>query len=346
MHLLVVDDCADTRQLIKRLLAGEGFTSLSEADSAESAFARLGLEQPLRRPWPPIDLILLDVALPGIDGVEACRRIKADGRFHNTLIVMVTGNGDDGCLQRSFEAGAADYITKPIRRVELIARLRALRALKAEMDGRRSREAELLRVKAALEQANRTLAQIASRDGLTGVANRRSFDAALDREWARARRWGRPLTLALTDIDFFKAYNDGYGHQAGDAALIAVAQALERVAARSPDLVARYGGEEFALILPETGPDAGLEVAGRLGEAVSALQISHAGSPVAPYLTISVGVATLVLERGDPPELLLGQADRALYAAKAAGRNRVMHFAAVAAGDETPRTTFSRISRS
>ena len=201
MHLLIIDDCADTRRLIKRLLAKEGFAGISEADSAESGFARLGLEHPLRRPWPPIDLILLDVALPGIDGVEACRRIKGDGRFLDTVVVMVTGSTDDDCLQRSFEAGAADYITKPIRRVELVARLRALRALKAEMDGRRSREAELLRVKAALEQANRTLAQIASRDGLTGVANRRSFDATLDREWARARRWGRPLALLQSKDD-------------------------------------------------------------------------------------------------------------------------------------------------
>jgi diguanylate cyclase (GGDEF)-like protein len=272
-------------------------------------------------------LILLDIGLPGIDGVEACRTIKVDGRFHDILVVIVTGNGDDECLQRSFEAGAADFITKPIRRVELIARLRALRALKAEMDARRTREAELLRVKAALEQANQSLARLASRDGLTGVANRRSFDAALQREWARARRGGRPLTFALTDIDFFKLYNDGYGHQAGDATLIAVAQALQRVAARSPDLVARYGGEELAVILPESPPDVGIALAERLRKAVSALQIPHAVSPVAPWLTISIGVATLVPGRDDPPELLIEQADRALYQAKATGRDRVVHFA-------------------
>lgn len=327
MHLLIVDDCCDTRRLIKRLLAREGFTLISEADSAESAFARLGgLEQPLHRPWPPIDLILLDIGLPGIDGVEACRRIKSDARFHDTPVVMVTASTDDECLQHSFEAGAADYITKPIRRVELIARLRALRALKAEMDGRRAREAELLRLKVALEQANQTLSRLAARDGLTGVANRRSFDNTLPREWERARRSGRPLTLVLTDVDYFKAYNDDQGHQAGDLALIAVAETLQQAAARSTDLVARYGGEEFAVILPETRPEAGCAVAERLRRWVSALQIPHARSPVVPWLTISIGVATLIPGRGEPPELLLGQADRALYQAKAAGRDRVVHF--------------------
>jgi diguanylate cyclase (GGDEF)-like protein len=329
LHLLIVDDCGDTRRLIRRLLAGEGFTLISEAESAESAFARLGLEQPLCRPWPPVDLILLDIGLPGIDGVEACRRVKADARFADTLAVMVTARGDDDCLQKSFEAGAADYITKPIRRVELIARLRALRALKAEMDARRAREAELLRLKAALEQANQALARLAARDGLTGVANRRSFDANLLREWERARRSGRPLTLLLTDVDSFKAYNDDQGHQAGDTALITVAEALQQAAARSTDLVARYGGEEFAVILPETPPEAGHMMAERLRQWVSALHIPHACSPIAPWLTISIGVATLVPGPGDPPELLLEQADRALYQAKAAGRNRVVHFAEV-----------------
>jgi len=330
MHLLVVDDSAEIRGLIKRLLAGEGFAGITEADSAEAAFGRLGIGRRPARGWPPVDLVLLDVGLPGVDGIDACRRIKREGRLQDTQVVMVTANTDDQCLQDSFEAGATDYITKPIRRVELVARLRALRVFMLEMRRRKARELELLRTKEELEQANHKLARLSSLDGLTGVGNRRSFDLSLAAEWQRARRGAQPLSLVFLDIDYFKQYNDSYGHQRGDNSLVAVAKACAQVAQRSADRVARYGGEELAILLPEIGYEGALRVGLRLNRAISALRVPHRASPISPWLSASAGVATIVPSGEQAPEALVTQADQALYQAKAAGRNRVLHFADVA----------------
>jgi two-component system, chemotaxis family, response regulator WspR len=270
--------------------------------------------------------------MPGISGIEACRRIKSDPRFEDIPIVMVTGSTEQHCLQQSFEAGAIDYITKPIKRIELLARLHSISALKAEMDRRKKRELELLRVKEELEQANRELEKLSSLDGLTGVANRRSFDRALAREWDRARRGGQPISVVLLDIDYFKKYNDTYGHQRGDACLIAVARAVSQVTQRSTDLVTRYGGEEFAAILPDLGHEGALHIAHRFNRAVAALRLPHMASQVSQWISVSVGVATIIPGHGESAQVLVGRADQALYHSKACGRDRVTHFADLAWG--------------
>ncbi|HWV88232.1 MAG TPA: diguanylate cyclase [Capillimicrobium sp.] len=195
---------------------------------------------------------------------------------------------------------------------------------------------EIDRTEAVLQDTNRELAHLSGLDALTGVANRRALDEHLAREWGRMRRDGRPLSLALCDVDCFKDYNDRYGHPAGDACLRRVAEALGRAAGRSGDLVARYGGEEFAVVLPETGADGALPVAERARAAVGDLGIPHAGSQVAATVTISVGIATA--QDGDPdPAALLARADTALYVAKRGGRNRVVAWQAT--DDETLQPT-------
>ncbi|MBK9345786.1 MAG: diguanylate cyclase [Burkholderiales bacterium] len=175
-----------------------------------------------------------------------------------------------------------------------------------------------------LEISNAKLAALSSTDGLTGIANRRRFDEAFALEWARAKRNRQPLSVAMLDVDWFKKYNDHYGHQAGDECLRQVASVLVANVRRSGDLVARYGGEEFILIAPDTDKDAALRMASNICHALAQLALPHAMSPYG-YVTASMGVATLVpLQHCNSPELLVKQADDALYQAKEQGRNRAL----------------------
>ncbi|MHB8122675.1 MAG: sensor domain-containing diguanylate cyclase [Desulfuromonadaceae bacterium] len=167
------------------------------------------------------------------------------------------------------------------------------------------------------------LRNMAMKDGLTGISNRRSFDEALDREWRRMLREYGKLSVILIDIDFFKNYNDTYGHHEGDTCLKAVAAAIDRSVHRAGDLAARYGGEEFVVLLPATDINAATDLAERIRLSVEELSIPHTASGAAPHITISLGVASIVPDQGGMPEMLLNFADQGLYAAKASGRNRV-----------------------
>lgn len=178
-------------------------------------------------------------------------------------------------------------------------------------------------VEVDLRSANDTLEVLATQDPLTEIANRRGFERALSQEWRRAQRQGSPLSLIMADIDHFKAYNDRYGHQAGDRCLQRVAARLEAQVRRPPDLVARYGGEEFVIILPDTAAAGAYALAEAMRDGVRALHLEHANSPVAAVVTLSLGIATLIPNVGNLPESLLQAADRALYRAKAGGRDRV-----------------------
>jgi diguanylate cyclase (GGDEF)-like protein len=211
--------------------------------------------------------------------------------------------------------------------VLVLAALLALfgQRLVRQMRRRLQVEAQLREARDSLASLNATLEKLALQDGLTGLANRRQFDVSLGNEFSRATRHGAPLALAMIDVDHFKAYNDRYGHGAGDACLRALAQAILReTPGRAGDLAARYGGEEMAVLLPNTDSAGAHAVAERMRAAIAALALPHAGSPLG-IVTISAGVAALVPRRGvDAPAALLELADRALYAAKEGGRNRVV----------------------
>jgi diguanylate cyclase (GGDEF)-like protein len=184
---------------------------------------------------------------------------------------------------------------------------------------------DLLDTKERLEVANRELEALAAADGLTGVANRRALDRGLEREWRRSVRARSPLSLLLVDVDYFKAYNDRYGHAAGDDCLRGIASTLAIGARRAGDLVARYGGEEFAVVLPDCSDESARQLAERLREGISGLGLPHDASDVAPHVTISVGGATAMPNSGATAGDLLRAADEALYAAKGGGRNRSDH---------------------
>ncbi len=185
-------------------------------------------------------------------------------------------------------------------------------------------EASVRERTAELQAANEQLAALSSTDALTGLANRRRFDEVWAAEWQRAARMGLPLALALIDVDHFKAYNDHYGHQAGDVCLRQVAAILAAEVRRSGELVARYGGEEFVLVLPGASAAEARAVAERIRTAVQAQGMPHEHSPVAPVVTVSIGVASGLVQRAEQAEALLKEADVALYLAKDQGRNRVL----------------------
>jgi diguanylate cyclase (GGDEF)-like protein len=191
-------------------------------------------------------------------------------------------------------------------------------------DGQLIAVIETLRDMTDQKVAQTALERLATLDGLTGIANRRCFDDRLQHEWSRASRAKAPLSLIMADVDYFKRYNDAYGHQRGDDCLKTVSSVLQRLASRTSDLAARYGGEEFAVILPSTHLEGAREVAERIRAEVEAAALPHARSDVASWVTLSLGVATLFPGADGQPASLVSQADQSLYLAKEAGRNRVV----------------------
>jgi diguanylate cyclase (GGDEF)-like protein len=321
MSIIIVDDSPIIIKLLGTMLGNAGYKELLFADSAFEAFKQLGIDDSAYNL--NADLILMDISMPEIDGIEACRRIKAIESLQDIPIIMVTAETDVKYLEKAFDAGAMDYITKPPSETVLLARVRSALKLKCEMDRRKAREQELLESSKALQESYETLWKLFSIDGLTGIANRRRFDEAMNWEFRRAVRENTPLSLIMIDVDFFKNFNDTYGHQQGDICLRQVAGALRQVLQRAGDMVARYGGEEFAAILPSTKTKGAVVVAEAMRLSVESLQVKHGSSSVSLWVTISLGTVTTTPDRHSSCADLINAADKALYEAKREGRNRV-----------------------
>jgi len=305
MKALVIEDTATSQAVICHLLERLGIEPVQARDGL-SGIASFEQARP--------DLILLDIILPGIDGFEVARRIRAmekPGEW--TPIIFLTALTRDEDLERGIEAGGDDYLFKPLSEVVLGAKVRAMQRI---IQMRHS----LLVLTHKLDGANRELTRLSAVDGLTGIANRRQFDETLSREWRRCLRAREPLSLLMGDVDFFKQYNDGYGHQAGDECLKAVAESLQEKLRRPADIVARYGGEEFAAVLPGTSLEGAMRVAELMRAGVQSLGVAHAGSTFG-VVTASFGVATLLPTLPEGMPKLLSAADWALYEAKRQGRN-------------------------
>lgn len=292
--VLVVDDMPTNVILLARELSRHGYEVL-KAYNGPQALEVARSERP--------DLILLDLVMPVMDGIEVCRLLKADPEMRSVPIIMVSACDREDEIVRALDAGAHDYITKPVNFRMAMARVRSAARSKAALD--------------QVAEMNTRLADLATRDGLTGVRNYRYFDASLQASCFEARP-DHPLSMVMLDIDHFKSYNDRYGHPAGDAVLCAVSDVLRRES-RETDLVARYGGEEFALLFPGTGALHALELAERLRAAIEDHPWPLRG------ITASLGVAT-VLSPLPKSSSLLTRADQALYRSKHRGRNLVTHF--------------------
>jgi diguanylate cyclase (GGDEF)-like protein len=320
MHILIIDDAADMRRSLQLLLNHLGYYQVSTADSGSAALQILS--ESLNGSGTPIDVILLDVIMPEMDGIEVCRRIKARPEWRTIPILMVTALTDEVHLAKAFAAGALDFLTKPVEFVDLIARLHAALSMRNEIELSHARERELLRLSHQLQLANQDLQRLAAHDELTGIHNRHSFDGHLLREWRRCRRARLALALLMVDVDYFKDFNDHYGHPAGDECLRHIAGVLRSALKREGDLAARFGGDEFVLILPATEPNDLASIADELRAEVEKLNIPHEHSQVQPYVTISLGGVSVVPQPICPPDEIVSLADHALYDAKHAGRNQ------------------------
>ena len=245
-------------------------------------------------------LILLDAVMPDMDGYAVCAALRGMPQTRDIPVIFVTALNDTVDETRAFEAGAVDFITKPINPATVKARVKTHITIKHQAD---------------------QLRELALTDGLTGVANRRSFEADLIRAWHGGERAHLSVALLMVDVDHFKKYNDHYGHQQGDRCLREVAGAIARCLRRPPDAIARYGGEEFVAILPHEDVEGAKHVAQRMLDAVRGLALPHAGSPIG-HVTISIGIAAAVPHQGSPESIIVTAADAELYRAKAGGRNR------------------------
>ena len=309
MKALLIEDTLTSATLVSHQLRNIGIEPIV-ARNGETGIELYKQERP--------DLILLDIIMPGMDGFEVARRIRQLEQFGEwTPIIFLTARTSDADLEKAISVGGDDYLIKPVSETVLAAKVRAMQRI-AQM------RFSLLVLTRKLDDANQELTRLSSLDGLTGISNRRQFDETLLREWRRLGRQGRPLSMLLCDVDFFKQFNDGYGHQVGDECLKAVARTLRDTLRRPADLVARYGGEEFAVILPDTEITGALQVAEAMRSAVEGLNITHRYSKGGSVVTISIGVASTTPSRtGSDSSVLLKRADDALYQAKQAGRNRI-----------------------
>lgn len=322
MSILLVDDDSGIRKVLELRLHSEGFRIIS-TPNARTAYEILGMATDSRIAS-EIDLILMDILMPDIRGIDACREIKSRPALKDIPIILMTASTDDCHLEEAFNAGAMDFISKPFQRVELLVRIRSALRLKSEIDRRKRREEELIVATRESQEANLKLQRLAAVDGLTEIFNRRYFDHALQREFQRCLRNQSPIAVIMIDIDGFKQFNDFFGHVRGDQCLKRISSELKKLCKRSHDFIARYGGEELVVVLPETAEEGAEKMAETLRARVESLAIDHPKAPVGNCVTISLGVACLVPQPKIAPEELVRRADRALYQSKSAGRNRVM----------------------
>lgn len=290
--ILVVDDVVENIELLAHLLG----------DQVEVLFALNGADALKLCHEQDPDLVLLDIMMPVMDGYQVLAELKANPKTASIPVIFVTGIDGRGEEAKGIEAGAVDYIVKPLHPAAIRARVK--------------NHLELKRYRDFLENLSAT-------DGLTGLANRRRFDEALEAEWRRSARNHSELSLLMIDVDCFKAYNDKYGHLEGDQVLRFLAEVIQSKLRRPPDLAARYGGEEFACILPETNREGAYSLAERIRLGLKELKIEHTQC-VADHITVSIGVATMVASPERLASELIREADTNLYKAKSSGKDKVI----------------------
>lgn len=336
INILVVDDTPDNLRLLIKMLAEQGY---KVRPAPNGVFALKSIQAVLP------DIVLLDVMMPEMNGYSVCEELKARERTREIPVIFISALNEVFDKVKAFSVGGVDYITKPFYAEEVCARVKTHLMIRQQQQYIQTQNAALeiqsiaalelnaklqqeilerQRAEAELAKANAELQRLAALDGLTRLANRRRFDEYLAQEWKRHVREQLPLSLILCDIDYFKRHNDTYGHLAGDECLKQVAQAMNAAVKRPADLTARYGGEEFVVVLPNTDQHGAAHVARRIQEHIQRLHIPHASSSVSQYVTLSIGVATIVPTNDISAEILIDAADNALYEVKEHGRNAIL----------------------
>ncbi|VXD25495.1 Diguanylate cyclase (GGDEF) domain-containing protein [Planktothrix serta PCC 8927] len=324
--ILIIDDYPDNLRVLTAILAEQGYR-VRKAINGKLALATIETQVP--------DLILLDIQLPDINGYELCRQIKSNPRTYAVPILMISVQDKAEDIVRAFTEGAVDYIKKPFQPEEVIIRVKTqlmIRHLYSQLEDQnqtlfeKNNQLQLeveqrLQTEEALKQANFKLQKLAFIDSLTALGNRRYFDEQLPRTWRQMARNKQFLSLIICDLDYFKTYNDTYGHPAGDLCLKQVAHAIHRAVKRPGDLVFRYGGEEFVIILPETPLDGAIQVAKNIQLEVEQLHLLHTHFSIYQKITLSFGISCQSPAPNTSPTALIIQADQALYDAKTQGRN-------------------------
>ena len=297
--ILVIDDTSANIQVMHSILG----------DQYRILFATNGIDGLKIAEEQMPDLILLDIMMPEIDGFGVIKKLKNNNITRDIPVIFVTAMDDATDETYGLELGAVDYITKPVIPAIVKARVKNHLELKRYRD---------------------FLKRLTTLDGLTGIANRRHFDETLVRAWNASLQSQKPISLLLIDIDYFKQFNDHYGHLQGDDCLRQVAGMLEQCLSKSTSngLLARYGGEEFVILLPDTDITTANAIAQQCQQAIQQACIAHAASEITDYLTLSIGLSSMQAIQGQSADILIKQADACLYEAKAAGRNQVISSAA------------------
>ena len=301
--VLIADDDNLVRKLLMQSLRKDGYRFVEAQDGIEA----IELYQSVQP-----DLVLLDVSMPKMDGFSCCKYLRSQASIYILPILMITVLDDEASVNAAFDAGATDYIHKPINWFALGRRVKLL--------------LDMTQLHRKLQKANDELRRIALTDALTGLFNRRSLDDMLEREWHRCIRNDEPLSLIMCDVDCFKQFNDTYGHPAGDRCLQQVGQVIRSSIRWTVDIGARYGGEEFAIVLPNMTLADAITVAERIRIGVQQLHIPHEGTMVKDevYVTLSLGINTVSPLASWTIDSFIQEADRNLYQAKKLGRNRVV----------------------
>ena len=301
MNILIVEDSATLRLGMKKLIEEIGYSPIF-AESGEEALQFVGVKT--------FDLVIMDVEMPGLNGFETTSLMREALGDRWVPIIFATSHTSDESVLQGIEAGGDDYLIKPISKQLLKAKIKAMHRI-AEMQQQ-------------LHRLNSELAELSERDGLTQLLNRRTFTEKASQSLSEARRHAKSSALLMLDVDFFKYYNDSYGHVSGDDCLQRVAKCFQAVAQRGSDLVGRYGGEEFIILLPETDAEGAILVADRIQQALRDEAIEHRSSTVSEHVTLSIGIGIASPGNDNSLDTVILAADKNLYRAKEQGRNQVV----------------------
>jgi diguanylate cyclase (GGDEF)-like protein len=321
INILIVDDRCENLLVLESLLDKMN-CNIIKATSGNEALSMM-LEYDFA-------LVLLDVQMPEMDGFETAELMRSNARTRYIPIIFVTAiSKEQKCIFKGYEVGAVDYLFKPIEPVILQSKVKVFVDLYNQKK-LVEEQAELLELKIKelfeLKDKNLELENLTISDGLTGISNRRYFDDYIAKGWKNCLRSGKPISLIMADIDFFKAYNDNYGHLKGDECLVEVARAIASNANRPMDFAARYGGEEFAVVLFETDKAGAMNVAEKIRKDIEALMLKHEYSGISPYVTLSLGVTKMIPMQAVSIQEFINNADKGLYKAKSSGRNQICFY--------------------